>query len=137
MKLKYFLPLLIALTLFGGCRAGHQQVLQTQESQVKLRSMQTRAFDTTDRRKALRSSIGTLQDLGFIIDKADYDLGSVSGSKMAGHVRITVSVRPKGEQMVVRANAQYGIEAVEDPETYQQFFASLSKAMFLDAHEVD
>ncbi len=39
--------------------------------------------------------------------------------------------------MLVRANAQYNITAVEDPEPYQQFIAALERAMFLTAHEVD
>ena len=47
-------------------------------------------------------------------------------------------VRPRGEtQTLVRANAQYELRAVEDPEPYQQFFTSLEKAMFLTAHAVD
>jgi hypothetical protein len=39
--------------------------------------------------------------------------------------------------MLVRANAQYNIEAVEQPEPYQQFFDSLSKEIYLTAHQVD
>jgi hypothetical protein len=51
---------------------------------------------------------------------------------------MTVSVRPRGEtQLIVRANAQYNITAVEDPEPYQQFFDALSKAIFLTAQQVD
>jgi len=51
---------------------------------------------------------------------------------------MTVSVRPRGAtQMLVRANAQYNIRPVEDPEPYQQFFSSLSKGIFLEAHQVD
>jgi hypothetical protein len=37
----------------------------------------------------------------------------------------------------VRANAQYELTPVEDPLPYQQFFAALQKAMFLDAHDVE
>ena len=87
----------------------------------------------------LRTAIATLQDLGFIIDKADADLGTISATKLDRYnLRMTVTVRPRGEsQLVVRANAQYNIQAVEDPQPYQDFFNSLSKAMFLTAHEVD
>ncbi len=83
--------------------------------------------------------MATLQDLSFVLDKADAVLGTVSGTKLDGYqLRITVTVRPRGEtQMLVRANAQYNITAVEDPEPYQQFFAALERAMFLTAHEVD
>lgn len=100
---------------------------------------QTRAFDTTDKPKTLRTVIATLQDLGFVMDKVDQDLGSVSATKLDGYaLRITVSVRPRGEkQLAVRANAQYNVTTVDDPEPYQQFFAALEKAMFLTAQQVE
>ena len=126
--------------MLAGCQTdSRQQVLATTKSQVELRSFQTRAFDTTDKEKTLRTVMATLQDLSFVLDKADAVLGTVSGTKLDGYqLRITVTVRPRGEtQMLVRANAQYNITAVEDPEPYQQFFAALEHAMFLTAHEVD
>jgi hypothetical protein len=131
--------LLILLVGLSSCAPSTRQVLATSESQVKLRVMQTRAFDTTDKTQMLRSVIATLQDLGFVVDKADENLGVVSGTKLAGYMlRMTVTVRPYGEtRMHVRATAQYGIRFVEDPEPYQQFFDALSKAVFLTAHEMD
>jgi hypothetical protein len=121
------------------CAPSTKQVLATTESQVKLRAIQTRAFDTTEKDKMLRTVIATLQDLGFIVDKADDTLGTVSGTKLDRYaLRMTVSVRPRGEtKLLVRANAQYNIYAVEEPEPYQQFFDALSKAIFLTAHQVD
>jgi hypothetical protein len=131
--------LFIALITLLSCAPSTKQVLATSESQVKLRAIQTRAFDTTDDKMMLRTIIATLQDLGFIIDKADDVLGTVSGTKLDRYaLRMTVSGRPRGStQLLVRANAQYEIYAVEDPEPYQQFFESLSKALFLTAHQVD
>ncbi len=137
---------LLAL-LPAGCQTDSRaQVLAATESQVKLRSIQTRAFDTTDRETTLRTVIATLQDLGFVVDKADAVLGTVSATKFGKggfwspqyKLRMTVSVRPRGNtQLLVRASAQYNLQAVEDPEPYQQFFATLSRAMFLAAHAVD
>ncbi|HSQ86986.1 MAG TPA: hypothetical protein VLM43_19940 [Desulfobacterales bacterium] len=134
-----FLSMLIVLLMLISCAPSTKQVLATKESQVQLRAIQTRAFDTTDRDKMLRTVIATLQDLGFIVDKADNVLGAVSATKLDRYtLRMTVSVRPRGEtQLLVRANAQYNITAVEDPEPYQQFFDALSKAIFLTAHQVD
>ena len=134
-----FLSLLIVLIMLISCAPSTKQVLATKESQVKLRAIQTRAFDTTDRDKMLRTVIATLQDLGFIVDKADNVLGAVSATKLDRYtLRMTVSVRPRGEtQVLVRANAQYNITAVEAPEPYQQFFDALSKAIFLTAHQID
>lgn len=144
MKVKKRIPLALivmsAVLMLAGCQTdSRQQVLAVTKSQVELRSFQTRAFDTTDKEKTLRTVMATLQDLSFVLDKADAVLGTVSGTKLDGYqLRITVTVRPRGEtQMLVRANAQYNIMAVEDPEPYQQFFAALERAMFLTAHEVD
>jgi hypothetical protein len=83
--------------------------------------------------------MATLQDLGFVIDKADATLGTVSATKLKRYaLRMTVTVRPRGEtQLLVRANAQYDVQSVTDPEPYQQFFTSLEKAMFLTAHQAD
>jgi hypothetical protein len=122
--------------LFVGCVTPKEQLLHTDSSQVQLRSIQTRVFDTTDKEKTLRTIIATLQDLGFVLDKADATLGSVTATKLNRYaLRITITVRLKGEkQMLVRANAQYETVAVEDPLPYQQFFTSLEKAMFLTAH---
>jgi hypothetical protein len=124
---------------FCACATQQKRILETEESQVKLRSMQSRVFDITDRNRLLRTIIATMQDLGFVIDKAADVLGTVSGTKRKGYtLRMTVSIRPRGEnQMIVRSNAQYNLQTVEDPEPYQEFFASLSKALFLAAQQVE
>ncbi|MCB9985188.1 MAG: hypothetical protein H6864_05825 [Micavibrio sp.] len=140
MKLHLPVLLVTALVSLSGCQTNSMnQVMETSVSQVQTRQMQTRAFDTTDKKKTLRTVIATLQDLGFVIDKADNELGSVSGTKLDGYsLRMTVTVRPKGKkQTSVRANATYNVTPVEDPQPYQQFFVALEKAMFLTAHEVD
>ncbi len=121
------------------CQSSRSQLLAANESQVRLRSIQTRAFDTTDKRATMRSAMATLQDLGFVIDDADDTLGTISATKLDRYrLRMTVLVRPRGKtQILVRANAQYNLRAVEEPEPYQQFFDSLGKAMFLDAHLIE
>ena len=133
--------LTLAVVVMGliGCAPSTKAVMETSQSAVALRSFQQRAFDTTDKEKTMRTVISTLQDLSFVVDKADLDLGTVSGTKLSGYqLRITVTVRPRGAtQMLVRANAQYMDKAVEDPKPYQDFFVSLEKSMFLTAHQVD
>lgn len=135
-----FMAVVLAVSTLAACQTNSRdQVLQTSKSQVELRSMQSRAFDTSDKEQTLRTVMATLQDLGFVLDKADAVLGSVSGTKLDGYqLRMTVTVRPRSaESMMVRANAQYNITPVEDPAPYQQFFAALEKSMFLTAHQVD
>jgi len=138
-KQRFTTALLFALVFLASCAPSYHQILATKESQVKLRAIQTRVFDATDTDKMLRTVIATLQDLGFVVDKADHVLGAVSGTKLDQYtLRMTVSVRPRGDtQLLVRANAQYNITAVENSEPYQQFFDALSKAMFLTAHPVE
>ena len=139
MKRLYFIGLWCVVFLFVGCQTSQQELLKTDKSQVALRSIQSRAFDTIEREKTLRTIIATLQDLGFVIDKAESALGSVTATKLQGYnLVVTVTIRPKGDaQLLVRASAQYNVKAVTDPKTYQDFFTELSKAMFLEAHQVD
>jgi len=135
-----FAILLLALALLApGCASSKNQLLAADDQSLKVRSIQTRSFDTTDREGTLRTIIATMQDLEFVIQRADADLGAVSGTKLDGYLmRLTVTVRPRGNsQVLVRANAQFGLEAIEDPEPYQNFFAALEQSMFLTAHEVD
>ena len=129
----------VILMTVCACATPQKHILETGESQVKLRSMQSRVFDIIDRNRLLRTIIATMQDLGFVIDKADEMLGTISGTKRKGYaLRMTVSIRPRGEsQMIVRSNAQYNLQTVEDPEPYQQFFAALSKGLFLEAQQVE
>ena len=140
-----FYHLMLAVSLlslsFSGCATTTTgKAFETSESQVKLRAMQTRAFDTTDKKKLMQTVISTMQDLDFVIDKADFTLGSVTGTKFFQNnaLQMSVTVRPRGEkQLLVRANAQVGIKAIEDAATYQDFFTSLEKSLFLTAQQVD
>jgi hypothetical protein len=123
---------------FVGCASQNSHVFSG-GSAVELRSFQTRAFDTTDKHQMMRTTIAVLQDLGFIIDKTDEDLGLVTGTKLSGYqIRMTVIVQPRGEkQLAVRASAIYNNRALEDPLPYQDFFTALEKGIFLTAQEID
>jgi hypothetical protein len=128
---RYLLLILLMATV-AGCGTSRKQVLAS-GSQVEVRSYQTRTYDTDNKIRVLRAVMGTLQDLGFVIEKADDVVGIVSATKLQGYaLSMSVSVRPNGQQMTVRANAQYNLTAVEDPEPYQDFFASLDKGLFLE-----
>lgn len=130
----------VAAALLAACQTNRQVVLSTR-SPVELRAIQARAFDTSDRNKALRAIIATLQDLGYNIDKVEAGAGTVSATKL-GRLRITATVHARGEtQTIVRANALVEManqeSQVDDPVFYQQFFFEpLAKAMFLAALEV-
>ncbi len=128
------LGLIVALM---GCAA--QPDVTGSGSQVAIRQIQTREYDTLDKQMTMRSTISTLQDLGFVIDTADLDLGTVTATRHRNYtMRMTVTVREReGKRIAVRANARIGEKAVEDPRTYQDFFTALDKAMFLTLQKVD
>jgi hypothetical protein len=122
----------------GGCEYGLRDFSKPPESQ-KLASIRSRVFETTDREKMLRAVITTLQDLGFIVDRADYDHQSVSGTKLDQYLlRWTVTVLPQGaSRLTVRAQARYDVTPVLEPEPYEKFFAALSRAVALEARPSD
>jgi hypothetical protein len=134
----------LGLTLVA-CEHHQQKLVLSQKSPVELRAMQSRAFDTADRNKALRTVIATLQDLGYTIDKVESEAATVTGTKLSV-LRLTAAVYPRGEkQLIVRSNAQVKLHAgnltenqVDDPIFYQQlFFEPLAKAMFLTALQIE
>ena len=108
-------------------------------TQLETRQIQTRQYDTLDKTMTMRSVIAALQDLGFTIDQADADLGTITATRLHEYtMRMTVTVVEKqGEQISVRANARIGENAVTDAATYQDFFVVLDKAMFLTLQKVD
>jgi hypothetical protein len=137
-RLFYSLVFIFLLFSLTSCTSSRKQLLKTDKTQLELRQIQSRRFETNDKNKTLRTVMATLQDLGFVIDDAEESLGTVSATKLDGYALVmNVTVRPKGKNnMIVRASAQYQLKTVTDPEPYQDFFAALSKAMFLEAHQV-
>jgi hypothetical protein len=114
-----------------------QDLLAPTEAQMKLRSFQSRTFDVKDRQLAKRGVIAALQDLGFIIERANDPLGLVTAARFAepnyhNVVGVTVTVRPQAEgRIMIRANAIYNNQPIEDPVVYQNFFATLERSLFI------
>ncbi|MCK5191118.1 MAG: hypothetical protein KAR12_13805 [Methylococcales bacterium] len=58
------------------------QILMSESSQVKMRSIQTRVYDSTDKVEIMRGIISTMQDLFFDIDVIDHESGIITGKKL-------------------------------------------------------
>lgn len=126
--------------LSGGCAsppAEPETLLAPTEEQMKIRNLQTRTFDIADRKLAMRGVIAALQDLGFIIERANEPLGFVSAARFAEPryydvVGVTVTVRRANDtQTTIRANVIFNNQPVTDPTVYRNFFATLERSLFI------
>lgn len=126
-----------SLITISGCSSSRAQIINSEsESQVQVRSYQTKTYPV-DKKTAVRAVISVMQDLGFVIDRADNLTGTVSGTKLDGYkISMSITVRQKGKESMVRANAQAGITAITKPKTYQDFFSSLDKGIFLEKNSI-
>ena len=120
----------------GGGQKPPKELLALNEAQMKIRSFQTRAFEISDQNKALRAVVAALQDLGFIVERANGPMGLVTAGKFGpngrGFVELTVTVRAKGkEQTEVRVNALFNTKPIEDPKVYQNFFTAVQRSLFI------
>jgi len=136
-SLGAWLALAASLQVYGCAPTPSQDLFALTEAQMKLRSFQTRTFDVKDRQLALRGVIAVLQDLGFIIERANEPLGLVTAARFSEPnyleiVGVTVTVRPQADgRMMIRANAIHNNKPIEDPKIYQNFFASLERSLFI------
>ncbi len=130
--------ILVNILFLSGCVSNSKQHIMAAKNQVKLRSFQTRTYDSQSKQDIMRGIVSVLQDLSFIVDKADFDLGTITATKLDGYyLKMSVTVRSKSEtKFIVRSNIQHGTRAIEDPKPYQDFFTSLDKALFLDKNKI-
>jgi hypothetical protein len=89
--LRCSISLLLASLLLQGCMTqwgaelqmdSKSQILMSESSQVRLRTIQSRVFDTTDRLKIMHAVVAAMQDLYFKVDVLDEELGVISGKKL-------------------------------------------------------
>lgn len=90
-SVRRLIPVLCASLMLQGCMMqwgadlqmnSQSQILMSDSSQVRLRSIQSRVFDTTDRFKIMHAAVAAMQDLYFRVDVLDEELGVISGKKM-------------------------------------------------------
>lgn len=71
-----------------------EQIWLSEESQVKLRAAQSRVFQTTDRRRTIEAIVATMQDLGFMVEVLDEEIGIVSGKRFEPLERSSIGTDP-------------------------------------------
>ena len=71
-----------------------EQIWLSEESQVKLRAAQSRVFETTDRRRTIEAIVATMQDLGFMVEVLDEEIGIVSGKRFEPLERSSIGTDP-------------------------------------------
>ncbi len=136
---RYCMFIIVVNMFLQGCARQTkppEELLSLTESQMKIRSFQTRVFDIQDQNKALRGVIASLQDLGFIIERANNAMGLVTAGKFGtggnGFVELTVTVRAKGKQQAeIRMNALHNTKPIDDPKVYQRFFSAVERSLFI------
>lgn len=143
MKYRTVWPSILSLSLLllASCTqlSPRDIALEDPASQQQLRVLQTHTFAVDNRVKMLRAVIMTLQDLDFVIDRADSQLGFISATKLDGYsLEVSVLVENvEPDRMRVRASLVsptmgynlFGKKGIDD-NSYQSFFASLEKNLF-------
>jgi len=71
-------------------------------TQLELRGFQTREYDTQDMRLVMKAMVNVLQDMGFIINNADTQLGLLSANKMTDipHSKKEIKRAEKKEELL-------------------------------------
>jgi len=129
----------LAMLALAACQSDLHDFSQPPESQAQLAARRSRIFATGDKQKTLRAAITALQQLGFVVDRADFAAASVSGTRADQYLlRVTVTIASAGaDRLLVRAVARYDATPVLEADPYQKFFATLARILALEALPAD
>ena len=86
MKKSSLIGLSLIVMLTTGCVQNSKEHILSSQGSVQLRSYQTKVYNISSKRALMRSLSAVLQDLGFMIDKADTELGLMSATKLDGYI---------------------------------------------------
>ncbi len=71
-KLSFILAMAFMLC---GCAPDYSQYYKLTPEYLQIRQVQTRIYDTNDSNQLITASAHVLQDLGYVVDNSDFDLG--------------------------------------------------------------
>jgi len=77
------ITLLLLPCFLQGCVSIPEGAFKLQQSTLEIRKMQTRKFDTKNEVELLSAGAAQLQDMGYIIDETEKDVGLIVASKDA------------------------------------------------------
>ncbi len=91
-----------------------------------------RDFATGDILRALRLAIATLQDLGFALENANNETGTLIASRLDKHpLRLTITISQKSETEITAAiSTAYANTELADPAPANALFATYEAALF-------
>lgn len=129
---------------------------QKEQSQLQIRSYQTRSWPITDSKLILKACINVLQDDGYSVKNAVPEMGLIVAEKQArnesfGEVfwfgiltvsrEATVNITAKQSETTVRVNfldkksnaygGPFSVMQIDDEKFYQEFFAKVDKGIYL------
>ena len=92
----------------------------------------TRDFASSDLHRARRLAIATLQDLGFALENADNETGTLIASRLDTHpLRLKVTISAKSETEITAAvSTAYANTELADPGPANALFAAYGAALF-------
>lgn len=69
------------VAVLTGCVSTPESAFRLSETALELREIQARRYETVNSKLVLRASMGVLQDMGYVIDEANFHLGIITASK--------------------------------------------------------
>ena len=75
---RHAVPVALALAVSACAATTQSELPEAPQAPLELRQAQSRTFDTPDPRLVLKAALNVLQDQGFVIQQAEFELGVVT-----------------------------------------------------------
>lgn len=106
--MKKIFTIILAIMFFSLSGSCVQAKKIKKMTQLELREMETRFFETSDTDRVMKSAVNTLQDSGFVIQEIEPELGYIRARKTFKHRHVR-KIRVFGCSMWLAAAAAYTV----------------------------